>query len=96
VDVFEGGAPDRFGRRGSAVFHAYDSASVFDRSGPDGWEVHAIATFAGRRHTDSTLAYIHFSGRDLADRLARGMDHVHAWRIVMLSGMDAAASGASR
>ena len=37
-----------------------------------GWELHAIATFAGHRHTDSTLHYIHLSGRDLADKLARG------------------------
>jgi integrase/recombinase XerD len=61
-----------------------------------GWELHAIATFAGHRHTDSTLAYIHLSGRDLADKLARGMDHIHAWRIAMLTDMDAAASGTSR
>nr|WP_269330486.1 site-specific integrase [Kineosporia babensis] len=36
-----------------------------------GWELHAIATFAGHRNTDSTLRYIHLSGRDLADKLAR-------------------------
>ena len=51
-----------------------------------GWELHAIATFAGHRHTDSTLPYIHLSGRDLADKLARGMEHIHAWRIAMLTG----------
>ncbi|MER5754461.1 site-specific integrase [Streptomyces sp. NPDC002088] len=28
-----------------------------------GWELHAIASFAGHRHTDSTLQYIHLSGR---------------------------------
>lgn len=49
-----------------------------------GWELHAIATFAGHRHTDSTLQYIHLSGRDLADKLARGMEHIHAWRIQAL------------
>ena len=38
-----------------------------------GWEVHAIAAFAGHRHTDSTLRYIHLSGRGLADKLSRGM-----------------------
>jgi hypothetical protein len=43
-----------------------------------GWELHAIATFAGHRHTDSTLAYIHLSGRELATKLAKGMQHVHA------------------
>ena len=31
-----------------------------------GWELHAIATFAGHRSTESTLRYIHLSGRDLA------------------------------
>jgi hypothetical protein len=36
-----------------------------------GWELHAIATFAGQRHTDSTLQYIHLPGRDLADKLNR-------------------------
>jgi len=50
-----------------------------------GWEVHAIAAFAGHRHTDSTLAYIHLSGRDLAGKLSNGMDHIHAWRVRMLT-----------
>ncbi|MFH9561472.1 tyrosine-type recombinase/integrase [Streptomyces globisporus] len=50
-----------------------------------GWELHAIASFAGHRHTDSTLQYIHLSGRDLADKLARGMEHIHAWRIEALT-----------
>jgi len=50
-----------------------------------GWELHAIATFAGHRSTDATLTYIHLSGRDLADRLNRGMDQIHGWRVEMLS-----------
>jgi integrase len=50
-----------------------------------GWEIHAIAAFAGHRHTDSTLQYIHLSGRDLAEKLAAGMEHIHAWRIGMLA-----------
>jgi integrase/recombinase XerD len=53
-----------------------------------GWELHAIATFAGHRHTDSTLQYIHLSARDLADKLGRGMEHIHAWRISMLTVAD--------
>jgi site-specific recombinase XerD len=61
-----------------------------------GWELHAIATFAGHRHTDSTLAYIHLSGRDLADKLARGMDHIHAWRIEMLTRTASTTPEASR
>ena len=48
-----------------------------------GWELHAIATFAGHRNTESTLTYIHLSGRDLAEKLARGMEQIHGWRVEM-------------
>ncbi|HEY0601881.1 MAG TPA: tyrosine-type recombinase/integrase [Herpetosiphonaceae bacterium] len=48
------------------------------------WDIHDIATFAGHRCTDTTLLYIHLSGRDLAEKLARGMDQIHAWRIRMI------------
>ncbi|MDV7090787.1 tyrosine-type recombinase/integrase [Rhodococcus opacus] len=50
-----------------------------------GWELHAIATFAGHRSTETALTYIHLSGRELADKLARGMDHIHSWRVEMLA-----------
>ena len=50
-----------------------------------GWEVHAIATFAGHRSTDSTLQYINLSGRELAAKLASSMTHIHAWRVEMLT-----------
>jgi len=50
-----------------------------------GWELHAIAQFAGHRNTSTTLQYIHLSGRDLAAKLARGMAEVHAWRIAQIS-----------
>lgn len=46
-----------------------------------GWEIHTIAQFAGHRNTTTTLQYIHLSGRDLATRLASGMEQVHRWRI---------------
>jgi integrase/recombinase XerD len=49
-----------------------------------GWELHAIATFAGHRSTDTTQRYIHLSGRDLADRLASGMSQIHADRIALI------------
>jgi integrase len=52
-----------------------------------GWELHAIATFAGHRSTDSTLAYIHLSGRDLADKLNKGMAQIHSWRIEQLADL---------
>ena len=50
-----------------------------------GWELHAIATFAGHRSLATTLQYIHLSGRDLANKLAHGMAEVHAWRVEQLS-----------
>ncbi|PKW17320.1 site-specific integrase [Saccharopolyspora spinosa] len=50
-----------------------------------GWEVHAIATFAGHRSTDSTLRYIHLSGRDLAAKLNSSMAQIHAWRVGTLA-----------
>jgi len=58
-----------------------------------GWEVHAIATFAGHRSTDSTLRYIHLSGRDLAEKLNSSMTQIHAWRVQMLTGSAAPAGG---
>jgi site-specific recombinase XerD len=54
-----------------------------------GWELHAIATFAGHRSTDATLTYIHLSGRDLADKLNRGMQQIHSWRIEQLADLAA-------
>jgi site-specific recombinase XerD len=53
-----------------------------------GWELHAIATFAGHRSTDSTLQYIHLSGRELSEKLSSSMAQVHAWRVGMLAGTD--------
>ena len=49
-----------------------------------GWELHAIATFAGHQRTETTQRYIHLSGRDLADRLARGMTQIHTERIALI------------
>jgi len=46
-----------------------------------GWELHEVATFAGHRNPATTLLYIHLSGRDLAARLAAGMEQLHAWRL---------------
>ena len=58
-----------------------------------GWELHAIATFAGHRSTDSTLRYIHLSGRELSEKLASSMSQIHAWRVGMLTDPAARASG---
>src|SRR5450755_1373341 len=49
------------------------------------WELHQIATFAGHQSTDTTLQYIHLSGRDLADRLQSGMTQIHAERIAQIA-----------
>ena len=49
-----------------------------------GWELHQIATFAGHRSTDTTQRYIHLSGRDLAERVQRGMTQIHQARIAQL------------
>lgn len=50
-----------------------------------GWELHTIAQFAGHRNPATTLQYIHLSGRDLAAKLARGMEQIHAWRVRTLA-----------
>ena len=52
-----------------------------------GWDVHEIAAFAGHRCIQSTLSYIHLSGRELAKKLERGMAEIHAWRVRMLAEM---------
>jgi len=50
-----------------------------------GWEIHAIATFAGHRSTETTMHYIHLSGRDLSERLSSAMAEVHALRVSALA-----------
>jgi integrase/recombinase XerD len=46
-----------------------------------GWDVHEIASFAGHRNIQTTLQYIHLSGRELAAKLERTMSELHAERI---------------
>jgi integrase len=58
-----------------------------------GWELHAIATFAGHRSTESTLTYIHLSGRELSAKLNRSMTHLHAQRVTMLAAADGDGAG---
>jgi integrase/recombinase XerD len=38
---------------------------------------------AGHQRTETTQRYIQLSGRDLADRLARGMTQIHTERIAL-------------
>jgi integrase/recombinase XerD len=49
------------------------------------WDLHEIATFAGHRNPQSTLLYIHLSGRDLAKKLEQGMAAIHTWRAQMMA-----------
>jgi integrase/recombinase XerD len=48
------------------------------------WDIHEIATFAGHRSIQTTMLYIHLSGRDLAKKLARGMAEIHAVRVTAM------------
>jgi integrase/recombinase XerD len=50
-----------------------------------GWDIHEIALFAGHRSTDTTLQYIHLSGRDLKAKVERSMANIHAWRVKMMA-----------
>ncbi len=61
-----------------------------------GWELHAIATFAGHRSTETTMQYIHLSARDLADKLNNGMRQIHTWRVRMLTDTSGDVSGDGR
>lgn len=45
-----------------------------------GWDLHEIAQFAGHRSLETTIQYIHLSGRDLAAKLEKGMAQIHEWR----------------
>jgi integrase/recombinase XerD len=49
------------------------------------WDIHEIATLAGHRSLQTTALYIHLSGRDLANKLARGMAEIHARRVATMS-----------
>jgi integrase/recombinase XerD len=49
-----------------------------------GWDIHEIALFAGHRSMQSTLRYIHLSGRELAAKIEQGMASIHAWRAHMM------------
>lgn len=50
-----------------------------------GWDIHEIALFAGHRSIQTTLSYIHLSGRELATRLEVSMTSIHSWRVKMMA-----------
>jgi integrase/recombinase XerD len=49
------------------------------------WDIHEIAAFAGHRSVQTTLLYIHLSGRDLSMKLRAGMAQIHERRAQMLA-----------
>jgi len=51
------------------------------------WDIHEIATFAGHRSIQTTLLYIHLSGRELAAKLTQGMAEIHAGRVRLTAEM---------
>lgn len=50
-----------------------------------GWDIHEIATFAGHRDLQTTMRYIHLSGRELKQKLEQSMAEIHAWRTKMIA-----------
>jgi integrase/recombinase XerD len=50
----------------------------------NGWDIHEIALFAGHRSIQTSLLYIHLSGRELGAKIERGMASIHEWRAKML------------
>lgn len=48
------------------------------------WDIHQIALFAGHRSVQTTLLYIHLSGRDLKEKIEKGMAAIHQRRIQLL------------
>jgi integrase/recombinase XerD len=53
-----------------------------------GWELHTIAAFAGHRDPTTTLQYVHLSGRELAEKLQRGMHQIHTWRVETIARLE--------
>jgi len=54
-----------------------------------GWDIHEIAEFAGHRSLETTVLYIHLSGRELAAKLESGMAQIHLWRVKELADVTA-------
>jgi integrase/recombinase XerD len=52
-----------------------------------GWDIHDIALFAGHRSIQTTLLYIHLSGRELAAKLERSLTAIHTRRIASMAEM---------
>ena len=44
-----------------------------------GWSLQDLAMFAGQRNLQTTLIYIHLSGRELGPKYAHAMRQIHSW-----------------
>ncbi len=51
------------------------------------WDLHEIAQFAGHRSLQTTVLYIHLSGRELADKLAHSLNTIRATRLAEMEGL---------
>jgi integrase/recombinase XerD len=49
------------------------------------WDLHEIAQFAGHRSTQTTLVYIHLSGRDLLASFERTIHSLHQQRVAQMT-----------
>lgn len=49
-----------------------------------GWDVYEIALFAGHKNIQTTMLYLHLSGRELGAKIERGMAAIHSWRVKMI------------
>ena len=47
-------------------------------------DIHDIAAYAGHRSIQTTMLYIHLSGRELPPRYERAMQHIRQWRVQRL------------
>ncbi|MDT5155828.1 MAG: hypothetical protein QOH51_185 [Acidobacteriota bacterium] len=83
MGVVEDRARRSLSRRRIAPDHAHDAPPCLTDLARAGWDIHEIACFAGHINPQTTLLYIHLSGRDLAHKLAGGMTAIHAWRARM-------------
>ncbi|MDQ3816197.1 MAG: tyrosine-type recombinase/integrase [Acidobacteriota bacterium] len=52
-----------------------------------GWELHWISKFAGHKSPETTMLYIHLSGRKFSKAFERSMGAIHDWRISTLKGI---------
>jgi integrase/recombinase XerD len=51
-----------------------------------GWDIHEIARMAGHRSIQSTLLYVHLSGADLAEKIAKTLAELTEARLASLNG----------